>query len=264
MSTMKAQRDQHHEWAMDLTHLATKGANYEPHHSASHSISLIAAQLEEQAAIDQPASNPGWKAILYRSAASIYMEAAHIDGRYLKHAQRCISAGLALDHHESRQGLRQMQNILELRAKVGYTPPIPQPWYTCCQCRIHISFSHFPPRELHAPDLPGNPIIAYLCSKCQWQNIMHQHPDNNPSQPDTVARNAAGVITTTLDTMHRDDPDQYWHQFTEHRHHPLLISALANTATRLWNAQPDHHMVEHAINQGDLLPFGIVSSISTP
>ena len=260
MTNNVVQRDRNHDRAMELTTLAKFLTGYEPFDHIGHDIERIAAELETEAAENQPEQNELWKSVLYRSAGWMYLNAANGNSRLNENARLCATKGLDIPGKTVRSELLQLLNIAELRQKVGYTPPTPKPRLNCWQCRIPLWQSRYKPRPLTAQELNSTAPVAHMCSQCEWNHIIEsQSQDNTPDNtPDW--EQAVEITKRALQILGRSSQNAEWpkrtYERTASKEKPALCITIAH-ATRQGDQAGPAHMVALAIHRGDLYAFGL-------
>ena len=256
MTNNIAQKDRNHDRAMEITTLAKFLTGYEPFDHIGHDIEKIAAELETEAAENQPEQNELWKSVLYRSAGWMYLNAANGNTRLNENARLCATKGLTIPGRTIRPELLQVLNIAELRQKVGYTPPTPKLRLNCWQCRIPLWQSRYKPRPLTAQEINSTTPVAHMCSQCEWTHIIEsQTQDNTPDWEQAVE-----ITKRALQILGRSGQNTEWpkriYERTASKEKPALCITIAN-ATRQGDQAGPAHMVALAIHRGDLYAFGL-------
>ena len=259
----RARKDQLHDWAMDLSHFASRLMGNEPHHKMGCHTMEIAARMEERAAGEQPEENLHWKTILHRSAGWMYAKAASGNPALLEDAERCVSEGLKL-HPAGRGELEEVQNEIYRMREPEYAEEDPKPWITCFRCRVPVVWSAHSPREIHAkethvPGLNQETAVAYLCSQCEWQAITGGAEPREEGERNRLLAKAVREIEVTLSTYGRGkEASEIASRMREGEIHPQEAEALITTMQENWGG-PWNYLpgVRTCAQYGYLVPFGI-------
>ena len=245
-----------HTWAMDLAHHASRLTGYQPSHTTGHYIYLIAAAMEEQAALQQPEENLVWKAILHRSAAWMYLKAAPSHQDAVHHARRMATTGLDLGVPGSECQFNEVLEAVTSRMTHDFHDPDPEPWITCCLCHRHISWSQYPPRDLTAHQIDDNTIVARMCSQCEWDTIAQP---GSPAPGSHQVLSAHREVFDALTILEREQDANSW-----------LINRLSRKVADQEKAalveiyKTTDNDMENAILLGQLIPFGVSPLFTGP
>ena len=242
-----ARRDQLHDWAMDISAFSQRLQGFETSHAPAIAIAAIAARMEAQAARNQPDQHPRWKAVLYRSAAWLCLKAAEADHTLIDLAQECLDGAVATGNPEPSQ-VTQLKEAIAAARDPARRPGEPRPLRLCCLCRISLDWSRHSPRTLHDPSHPLPVPAGYLCSQCEWTQILEEGRPPALQEPELI-RNA---ITRALQFANRG-ADAH----TMDRQLPTEEKALQAVA-RTWSSKADQTpQILAAIEAGKLVAFGI-------
>jgi hypothetical protein len=262
--TLTIQQNELHQWAMDLSHFASKMTGSEPFHRDACRIEAIAARMEERAANEQPERNSRWKSILYRSAGWMYLKASEDDPQLLQDSARCAENALNLHPSDAPGLLLDLQREIELRSSSDYQQPEPTPWLTCFKCRIPITWSQHKPRKITAnethPVLDSSTVVAHLCSQCEWQAITGnaEPPRIDPARTALLVQTILDIETTLRDHDRPEEANEIALHLREDRIGPLEATALVITASREWTGTQNlTHKLLAAIHSGRLTAFGV-------
>ena len=238
-----------HTWATDLARHASRLVGHEPSHAVGHAIFLIAATMEEHAAQQEPEENQQCGAVLHRSAARMYLNAAPSYHRAAQDARRMALAGLQMAPPGAEHELNKVLHDIAARMQHDFRDPDPEPWLACCSCHRPLSQSRYLARDLTARELDETTIVGHLCSQCEWSKItvLSTHPPN----PHDVLEAHRDIFNTMTSLGRRRDANSW-----------LIHRLSRNVADQEKHAlvttvRDAEHDIASAILDGRFIPFGI-------